>query len=149
MGSSTLSCARGGCKYTEVSTIPPLRHDLSKDPKVVKPTCEKEGSSTLSCARAGCKYTEVTTIPPLGHKFALLNAKYVSIIETSKNSKVWVLTYTAETCSACGIKQTFTVNLEGNNANLAGTVDIGNGYSLVYDIKGNGSNIKTFYIIKK
>jgi hypothetical protein len=132
-----------------VSTIPALGHNLSINAKVVAPTCVKTGSSTISCERVGCKYTEVTTLPALGHKFALANAKYVSIIETSKNSRVWVLTYTAETCSVCGNKQTFTVNLDGNNANLDGTVDVGNGYFLVYDIKGNGSNIKAFYIIKK
>ena len=40
----------------------------------------------------------------------------------------------------------YDVNLNGNNANLSGKVDLGNGFTLTYDIKGNGSNIKAFDI---
>jgi hypothetical protein len=36
-----------------------------------------------------------------------------------------------------------------NNKNVSGEVDLGNGYRLVYDIKGNGSNVKEFTIIHK
>jgi len=45
------------------------------------------------------------------------------------------------------------VNLSGNNANLDGKYKFAGdhvlaGYTLVYDIKGNGSNIKDFRLIK-
>jgi hypothetical protein len=36
-----------------------------------------------------------------------------------------------------------------NNKNVSGEVDLGDGYRLVYDIKGNGSNVKEFTIIQK
>ena len=47
----------------------------------------------------------------------------------------------------------YTVKLNGNNANLDGKYTFGAdhylaGYTLVYDIKGNGSNIKDFKLIR-
>jgi len=83
------------------------------------------------------------------------NAQYVSIIETSKNSRVWELTFTVVLTYLDGSveKVSFTIGLSGNNANLDGKyvfeTDHGlAGYTLVYDIKGNGSNIKDFRIIR-
>ena len=48
---------------------------------------------------------------------------------------------------------TYSINLSGNNANLDGKYKFGKdhdlaGYTLVYDIKGNGSNIKDFKLVK-
>jgi len=48
----------------------------------------------------------------------------------------------------------YKINLDGNNANLDGkyTFPTGHelaGFTLTYDIKGNGSNIKTFEIAQK
>jgi len=47
----------------------------------------------------------------------------------------------------------YSINLSGNNANLDGKYTFGGdhgltGYTLVYDIKGNGSNVKEFYLVK-
>ena len=79
---------------------------------------------------------------------------FISIQETSKNSRVWVLTFKAEVELANEdgeIVQTeiveYSVNLSGNNANLDGRFAFGEdhelaGFTLNYDIKGNGSNIK-------
>ena len=83
------------------------------------------------------------------------DASFISIVETSKNSRVWVLTFIYlitysddETDIA-----TETIYLEGNNANLDGEYAFSEGdlagYTLIYDIKGNGSNIKSFEIVKK
>jgi len=55
---------------------------------------------------------------------------------------------------AAGRPKAWRIELAGSNANLAGVYvfeeghDLA-GYTLVYDIKGNGSNIKTFEIIPK
>jgi len=83
------------------------------------------------------------------------NAKYVSIIETSKNSRVWELTFTVTLSYSDGSSKQakYTISLNGNNANLDGKYVFGaghdlGGYTLVYDIKGNGSNIKDFRIIR-
>jgi len=47
----------------------------------------------------------------------------------------------------------YSIDLSGNNANLDGTYKFPTGhdlagYTLVYDIKGNGSNIKEFKLMK-
>ena len=51
------------------------------------------------------------------------------------------------------VRNRYTINLDGNNANLSGRFvfeaehDL-TGYSLEYDIKGNGSNIQEFKVVK-
>ena len=79
---------------------------------------------------------------------------FISIKETSKNSRAWVLKFNVVETYSDGSKEvvTYSINLNGNNANLDGkyifTDSPLEGYTLVYDIKGNGSNIKTFNLIK-
>jgi len=36
-----------------------------------------------------------------------------------------------------------------NNRNISGEVDLGDGYFLIFDIKGNGSNVREFEVIKR
>jgi len=86
--------------------------------------------------------------------FVYNNAKFVSMTETAKNSRVWVLTFTVDKVYDNWDKEskTFSINLNGNNANLDGRYTFGGahelaGYSLVYDVKGNGSNIKDFRLV--
>ncbi|MCL2164941.1 MAG: cohesin domain-containing protein, partial [Oscillospiraceae bacterium] len=86
---------------------------------------------------------------------ATTNAEgFISIIETAKNSKVWVLTFNVTEAYSDGSTAvvTYSVNLNGNNANLSGgytfTDGALEGYTLAYDIAGNGSNIKDFRLIK-
>jgi hypothetical protein len=43
----------------------------------------------------------------------------------------------------------FVLSTNANNLNISGEINIGDGYYLVFDIKGNGSNIKDFRIIRK
>jgi len=83
---------------------------------------------------------------------------FISITETTRNSRVWALTFNATVAFGCRegyIAGTeiveYTVFLNGNNANLDGrfTFDTGHdlaGFTLTYDIKGNGSNIKALSI---
>ena len=80
---------------------------------------------------------------------------FIGIKETAKNSGIWVMTFKAEETYANGQTETVTYELDfkGNNANLDGIYTFGDehalaGYSLVYDIKGNGSNIKDFKLIR-
>jgi len=84
------------------------------------------------------------------------NARFVSMIETSKNSRIWMLAFTVtETYSDGNYKENaaYSIALNGNNANQDGRYAFANdhalaGYTLAYDIKGNGSNIKKFEIVK-
>ncbi|MCL2664405.1 MAG: cellulase family glycosylhydrolase [Defluviitaleaceae bacterium] len=82
------------------------------------------------------------------------NAKFISIVETSKNSRVWTLTFSVTTkmSNNTTVVKNFAVALEGNNANLDGVFKFAAshelaGFKLQYDIKGNGSNIKDFKLI--
>jgi len=84
------------------------------------------------------------------------NAKqFVSIMETSKNSRVWTLTFDVNKTYSDGTAEVvrYSVNLNGNNANQDGKLKFSadhdlSGYTLIYDIKGNGSNIKDFRVVK-
>jgi hypothetical protein len=79
---------------------------------------------------------------------------FVSMLETARNSRIWVLTFDAVVTLADEdgkVVETervrYTISLPGNNANLDGryTFRAGHeleGYTLTYDIKGNGSNIR-------
>ena len=78
------------------------------------------------------------------------NAVFISVDETA-DSRVWALIFTVERAYSNGINQvaTYSINLDGNNANLSGSYVFGidhdlAGYTLVYDIRGNGSNIREF-----
>jgi len=75
--------------------------------------------------------------------------------ETSKNSRIWTLTFNVVKTYSNGLSEvvTYSINLNGNNANQDGRFRFGaghdlEGYTLIYDIKGNGSNIKTFELRK-
>ncbi|MCL2167335.1 MAG: hypothetical protein FWH49_08640, partial [Clostridiales bacterium] len=79
---------------------------------------------------------------------------FISIVETAKNSRVWVLTFNVTETFADGTTAvvTYSINLNGNNANQSGRYTFTDGdlqgYTLVYDIAGNGSNIKEFKLVK-
>ncbi|MCL2164697.1 MAG: chitobiase/beta-hexosaminidase C-terminal domain-containing protein [Oscillospiraceae bacterium] len=78
---------------------------------------------------------------------------FISIVETAKNSRVWVLTFNVIEIYSDGTKMVvkYSINLNGNNANFDGKYTFTDGplkgYTLVYDIKGNGSNINEFRLI--
>jgi len=100
------------------------------------------------------------TLPGGNEEATITNAvtsvrDFVSIVETAKNSRVWVLTFkVTETYSNGETKvETYSITLNGNNANLDGKYRFPDdhalaGYSLVYDVKGNGSNIKDFRLVR-
>ena len=96
------------------------------------------------------KWEPIATAP-----VSIGGAKFISIIETSKNSRVWALTFSYVITYSNNETDivTKTIYLEGNNANLDGQYAFAEGdlagYTLIYDIKGNGSNIKSFEIVKK
>ncbi|MCL2665549.1 MAG: hypothetical protein FWE82_08050 [Defluviitaleaceae bacterium] len=115
--------------------------------------CEICGELEDECT---CVFCEVCGKDPCECIFVVgySNAKYVSIVETSKNSRVWKLTFTVTKHLSNKLieNKTFSIDLAGNNANLDGKFKFEKGhelfgYTLVYDIKGNGSNIKAFGIV--
>ena len=114
------------------------------------------GKVTLTVrVRCGTRYETITVnlfTKPVSVSTTAKN--FLSIVETAKNSRVWTLTFNVTLTYANGKSRTerFTINLNGNNANLDGKYTFGEdhilaGCTLIYDIKGNGSNIKDFRII--
>ncbi|MCL2641990.1 MAG: dockerin type I domain-containing protein [Candidatus Bathyarchaeota archaeon] len=84
--------------------------------------------------------------PPAVLVRATTSAKdFISITETSKNSGVWVLAFKVTEVYSNGETKIvqYAINIKANNANVAGSYDL-DAYTLVYDIKGNGSNIREF-----
>ena len=73
---------------------------------------------------------------------------FVSLVETSKNSRVWVLTFEAIQTFSDGevSKVRLSFEISANNMNVDGKYNFGE-FTLIYDIKGNGSNIKDFRIV--
>jgi hypothetical protein len=81
---------------------------------------------------------------------------FVSMVETFRNSRVWNLTFnvTKTWPSVDGyITEVipYTISLRGNNANQDGRYVFTDGplegYTLIYDIRGNGSNIRALELI--
>lgn len=56
------------------------------------------------------------------------------------------LTLTEKTLTLSFGERTITLSTNANNKNQSGTIDIGDGYVLVFEIAGNGGNIKTFQV---
>ena len=116
------------------------------------------GEYKVYVAIAGGKVTECYTIVETDATTLVSAATtpkdFVSIVETAKNSGVWVLTFNVAEVYSNGETKvaTYSVNLKGNNANLDGKYTFTNGslkgYTLMYDIKGNGTNIKEFRLTK-
>jgi hypothetical protein len=82
-------------------------------------------------------------------KKAITSAKdFISIVETSKNSKVWVMSFKVTETYFDGSTKVipYAIHINANNANIDGKYDLG-AYTLIYDIKGNGSNIKEFRVV--
>ena len=120
----------------------------------VEPTRTTEGAWEIYCEICG-ELLESGIIPKLAVVGAVTAPRdFVSMRETQKGSRVWALTFNAlvtledEEGNVVGTERAeYTILLNGNNANLDGrfTFDPDHelaGRTLIYDIKGNGSNIK-------
>ncbi|MCL2664227.1 MAG: InlB B-repeat-containing protein [Defluviitaleaceae bacterium] len=91
---------------------------------------------------------EIVTPPPTLASASATAKDFVSIKETAKNSNVWVLSFNVTEKYSDGTVKIvpYAVEIKANNANIDGKLNLGP-YTLVYDIKGNGSNIKEFKIL--
>ena len=121
-----------------------LEGDLIENDAKYLPVEFSQGSVTVEAAVEAPALVSAATRP----------ADFVSIVETSKNSKVWALTFkVTETWSDGETKVvTHTIELSGANANLDGRYVFEQshalaGHTLVFDIKGNGSNIKDLRLV--
>ena len=90
----------------------------------------------------------ITVVNPQAATLSSATASFISIVETSRNSRVWVLSFTVTERYSNGETRIvpYAINLSANNANVDGRQNLGK-YTLIYDIKGNGSNIRDFRVV--
>ena len=98
-------------------------------------------------------YLIETNIPAAPSAVKLIGAHtdenyFTGIAETAKNSGIWKLSFTVkEIYAGMKVKSVkYEIEIEAKNANVDGSYDLG-AYTLIYDIKGSGSNIKEFRIV--
>jgi len=109
-------------------------------------TCLEKGLKERTCEL--CGFIETGVIPALGHDF--VNAKIVSVV--NKN-RITTIEFTVDCANLCCEVELFKYSIQvgANNVNVDGSYVFDEdhelaGYILLYDIKGNGSNIKAFII---
>jgi len=172
-GDDDVNCLHSAT-YTENDLIPIpaqslvtlVRGRYIEEPVTVCENCGQEpcvcdeASVCENCGQEPCVCEEASVCENCGQEPCVCvsvvcykNAKIISIAETYKNSRVWVLTFTVSAMFSNDTvsSKKFEVELAGNNANLDGKFIFGAnhdlaGYTLQYDIKGNGSNIKEFVL---
>ena len=155
-GYTTYTCSK--CNEIKIEDYTAaLDHNFSMLLDHKDATDTEDGYDIWKCTR--CDETKTVLIPKTGGKIivsAVTTAKdFISMVETAKNSRIWVLTFNVTLTYSDGTKEVvrYSISLNGNNANQDGKYKFADGhdlagYTLVYDIKGNGSNIKDFKLIR-
>ncbi|MCL2813959.1 MAG: leucine-rich repeat protein [Oscillospiraceae bacterium] len=134
-----------------------LGHDFSVLIDHKDATATENGYDIYKCVR--CAETKTIIIPKTGEAViidvSIAENGFISIVETSKKSNIWVLTFKAAVTYSDDKTEigVYSIRLIGNNSNLDGEYTFADshelaGYMLTYDIKGNGANIKTLNIKK-
>jgi hypothetical protein len=104
----------------------------------------------VSCQREGCGHSEYRAKPQAPAKPAIVSVlenNTASILKNGLSAAQLQLNGKALTLVIDG--QSLILSTNANNRNISGEVALGDGYFLKFDIKGNGSNIKQFEIIKR
>jgi len=147
-GDAKIDCRILNIRYGSLGHLPGERE------VVVEPTLTSGGVWEVKCEHCGLVLDsgEISSLKLAG--VTVTTKDFISITETAKNSRVWALRFSAtlalETDSGelMGFETVeYTIFLNGNNANLDGSFKFNDdhdlaGFTLTYDIKGNGSNIK-------
>jgi len=74
---------------------------------------------------------------------------FISMVETGRNSNIYRLSFLVTKKYSNGETEEikYWVDLNGNNANLRGEYDLGNGLTLIYDIRDNTRDIRRLEIV--
>ncbi|MCL2621378.1 MAG: InlB B-repeat-containing protein, partial [Defluviitaleaceae bacterium] len=98
--------------------------------------------------------TAVWEAIPATPTFATNPNMFAGINEADRNSRIWTLSFnTIQTVGNEVTTAQFSIDIEGNNANQRGqhTFHAGHtleGYTLLFDIRGNGSNIAQLELVR-
>jgi len=158
-GEETRVCLNNPSHF-ETRPIAALGHVPGERNVIKEPTRTEKGEWEIRCEVCD-KLLASGEIDELGIADVTTNTDcFATIKETAPGSGVWEVMFTVTVTlidEDGNIVSTEVVNyviyLGGNNANLSGKYTFADdhdlaGYAIVYDIKGNGSNIKEFRIIK-
>ena len=118
-----------------------LGHDWDAGKTTKPPTYDSEGVLTYTCRRCGETYTK--SIPKLFKPDWVVVGEWAARIRSGglSNSQ---LTLVGKVLTLVLDGRSIVLSTSANNKNISGTVALGDGYYLNFDIKGNGSNIKVF-----
>jgi len=162
----TFTCIRfADCGATRNEPIPVPGHDYITIR--IEATCKKEGSITVTCKN--CDYEDITVIPILTYcgcedcsgnvrVTGATSAKFISItpINGKANDTIRIVKFSVNVTLSNETSEVriYSIEIRSNNNNPDGKFVFAaghdlEGFTLVYDIKGNGSNIKTFSISKQ
>jgi len=135
--------------HTQTRDINRLEH-IEGAGVITKPaTREEEGVMTFYCQVCGVVLRTVVIPklqgPPENHE--LLQEIAPDILRNGLT--VSQLRLTGNTLTLVIDGREFVLSNNADNRNISGEIDLGDGYYLIFDIKGNGSNIKAFEIVKR
>ena len=148
-GVETRVCAYDSA-HIETRAIPALEHDWDDGEVTIPPTQEEEGEMTYTCTLCGDTRTEaIPKLPgtPVNSDAEFLREIATDVIQNGLSQSNLILSGKTLTFAIDG--RAFVLSVNANNRNTSGEIALGDGYYLVFDIKGNGSNIKEFRVIQR
>ena len=103
-----------------------------------------DGDSDLLSESIWAKWEEIVLVNLTTSKDG-----FISIEKKPGSNKQWMLSFEVTETYSNGESRVvvYSIEIESNNANVSGSYYLGD-YTLLYDIKGNGSNIKELEIIR-
>ena len=147
-GVRTFKCIICG-EVLRADPITSLGHSWNNGVITTPATQEADGERTFTCER--CGETRAEVIPKLPVTPSVSNAEFLQAraADIKRNGlNVTQLRLTEKTLTLVLDGREFVLSVNANNRNIGGQIDLGDGYWLIFDIKGNGSNIKEFKIVK-
>ena len=149
-GVKTFTCSECGDSYTEDIPVDPANHVGGSYERVIaEPTFESEGLMGIYCS--GCnallRTEPIDKLSDVQKDYEFLEERAVEILKNGLNQNNLHLNGKVLTLVIDG--REFVLSTNANNRNIEGEIDLGDGYFLKFDIKGNGSNIKMFNIVVK
>jgi DNA-directed RNA polymerase subunit RPC12/RpoP len=116
--------------------------------EVIQPTATTDGYTIYKCQLCGAEKQDDITPPvtPPNHNVEFLQARAAEIRANGLSQSHLVLSGNVLTLVIDG--REFVLSTNANNRNISGEIPLGDGCFLKFDIKGNGSNIKQFEVVK-
>ncbi|MCL2165328.1 MAG: bacterial Ig-like domain-containing protein, partial [Oscillospiraceae bacterium] len=148
-GVETRVCANDPA-HVETRAIAALEHEWDGGVVTIPPTKEAEGVMTYTCKLCGVTRTEpIPKLPstPVNTDVEFLQGIAADVLRNGLSQSNLILDGKTLTLIING--REFVLSTNANNRNISGEIALGDGYYLVFDIKGNGVNMKDFKVIQR